>query len=108
MGHVVAAPLVILKTQEGGVLYLYDGMAVPANADAKDVKRLAGEGFFADSQDAASEEEPVGVAFNSEPAGRPAGNASREEWAAYAVASGQATEEEVAGLTRDELRGLYS
>jgi len=38
---------------------------------------------------------------------RPAGNASQEAWATYALESGQASEDEVKGLTRDELRELY-
>ena len=38
---------------------------------------------------------------------RPAGNASQEAWATYALESDQASEDEVKGLTRDELRELY-
>lgn len=38
---------------------------------------------------------------------RPAGNASQEAWATYALESGQASEDEVKGLSRDELRELY-
>jgi hypothetical protein len=48
------------------------------------------------------EPEPVTPAFE-----RPAGNASQEAWATYALESGQASEDEVKGLTRDELRELY-
>jgi hypothetical protein len=104
MGHIVAAPLVIVRTQEGGHLYLYEGMPVPANADKEDVERLDRDGFFADS---ATSAEPAAEPDEA-PSGRPAGNASREEWATYAVESGKATDEEVQGLSRDELRGLYS
>lgn len=96
MGHVVTAPLVIVRTQDGGMVHLYSGTPVPGNADPKDVKRLAGEGFLSNIPDAS----PV--------ADRPAGNANQEAWASYAVASGQATEDEVKGLSRDDLRGLYS
>lgn len=38
---------------------------------------------------------------------RPAGNASRDEWAAYALAQG-ADDELVESLTRDELRELHA
>lgn len=38
---------------------------------------------------------------------RPAGNASQEAWATYATESGQASEDEVKGLSRDDLRELY-
>lgn len=38
---------------------------------------------------------------------RPAGNASRGEWVAYALAQG-ADEDAVEDLTRDELRDLYT
>lgn len=38
---------------------------------------------------------------------RPAGNASQEAWATYALESGQASEDEVKGLSRDDLRELY-
>lgn len=38
---------------------------------------------------------------------RPAGNASQEAWATYALESGQASEDEVKDLSRDELRELY-
>lgn len=37
---------------------------------------------------------------------QPAGNASAEEWRAYALTQG-ATEDEVADLSRNELRDLY-
>lgn len=38
---------------------------------------------------------------------RPAGNASQEAWRTYALESGQASEDEVKDLSRDELRELY-
>lgn len=104
MGHKVTAPLVIVRLKdEQGLMHLYDGQPVPGNADPKDVERLTREGFLSGEADN-SAPRPA----DDEPSGRPAGNGSRDEWAAYAVASGQATEDEVKGLTRDELRGLYS
>lgn len=38
---------------------------------------------------------------------RPTGNASQEAWATYALESGQASEDEIKGLSRDDLRELY-
>lgn len=104
MGRVVTAPLVIVRTKELGFVHLYSGQPVPGNADPKDVKRLAEEGFLGDET---SETKAPPAEQPDEPA-RPAGNATKEEWATYAVESGKATPDEVKGLTRDELRGLYS
>jgi len=39
--------------------------------------------------------------------GRPRGNASREEWAAYALANGK-TEDDITGLKQTEIRALFS
>lgn len=38
----------------------------------------------------------------------PAGNASRDVWAAWVVAAGLATEDEIDGMGRDELRDTYT
>jgi len=38
---------------------------------------------------------------------RPPGNASREDWADYAVANGH-TEAGIEGMSRDEIRGLFA
>lgn len=101
MIQVAKGPLVIVRTQDQSLIHLYDGMPVPANADPADVERLAALGFVAGGPEVVPAEE-------SEQPAKPAGNGSKEEWAAYAVQSGQATEDEIVGLTRDELRGLYS
>ena len=39
--------------------------------------------------------------------GRPRGNASREEWAAYALANGK-TEDDITGLKQTEIRALFA
>jgi hypothetical protein len=39
--------------------------------------------------------------------GRPRGNASREEWAAYALANGK-TEDDINGLKQGEIRALFA
>lgn len=38
---------------------------------------------------------------------KPAGNASLEAWATYVLESDQASEDEIKGLSRDELRDKY-
>jgi hypothetical protein len=45
---------------------------------------------------------PVDIDGTDEPE-RPRGNASQEVWRSYVVALGALSEEEVAGMTRDEL-----
>lgn len=40
-------------------------------------------------------------------AAQPAGNASRDDWAAYAISQG-ATEEVLNGMSRNEIRDQYS
>jgi len=107
MGRVVTAPLVIVRTKEQGLIHLYVGQPVPGNADPEDVKRLAEEGFLGDDSQETNTTKAAPAEQSDEPA-RPAGNATKEEWATYAVDSGKATPDEVKGLTRDELRGLYS
>jgi hypothetical protein len=39
--------------------------------------------------------------------GRPRGNASREEWVAYALANGK-TEDDITGLKQTEIRALFA
>lgn len=51
------------------------------------------------------ESESDGVA-DDQPAGPPRGNASLEEWAAYAKSQG-ATDEDLAGQSRDQIREQY-
>jgi hypothetical protein len=108
MGYVVAVPLAIVRTSEGTLIHLYDGQPVPDNADPADLERLAAGGFLAEVNESAAvpaEPEPV-QPVQSAPT-KPAGNASYDAWATYVVESGHASEDEVSGLTRDELRELY-
>lgn len=100
MGYAVAVPLAIVRTTDGGLIHLYEGQPVPGNADPKDVERLASDGFVAAVSGSSVPAASVGPV-------KPAGNASFEEWAAYAVESGQATADDVESLSRNELRELY-
>lgn len=99
MGYTVTAPLVIATAENGSQHHLYQGSPLPAFIGQDELDRLAADGMIAKVEEAAVEEEPT---FE-----KPAGNASQETWATYALESGQASEDEVKGLTRDELRELY-
>lgn len=50
---------------------------------------------------------PVESAIEVEEASPPAGNAGRDEWAKYVVESGNATEDEIAEMGRDDLRDTF-
>lgn len=47
MAHIVTAPLVITKKEDGSDLYLYQGAALPSFAKTAEIKRLSDEGFIA-------------------------------------------------------------
>lgn len=98
MGYTVKSMLVIATDGLGVRHHLYQGQPLPAYIGQDELDRLAADGLIAKVEEPA-EEVP---SFD-----RPAGNASQEAWATYAMESGQASEDEVKGLTRDELRELY-
>lgn len=111
--YLVTAPMVILKVRDvAGAPVLnefYEGAVVPDGADQESVDRLVGKGML--QQTGA----PVEEAPAEPPAGpgptKPAGNGSRDDWAAYAASQG-APEWETAsvdqgGLSRDDLRAKY-
>lgn len=87
-GEQVAAPVAAEDfLKQGGPL----GLSDPASAEAGEAAAKAGQDFT----DAAVE-----------PAGEPRGNASVREWAAYARSQG-ATDEQITGKSRDDLRAAY-
>jgi hypothetical protein len=65
-----------------------------------------GDPFALPGQAAAAAAEEPGPQPEDGGLARPKGNASRADWAAYAVALGACTEEQAAQLTRDELAAL--
>lgn len=89
MGKVVKAPLVIAKRADGSDVYVYAGAPLPDDLASGEAERLAD--FLED--DAA-------------PVEAPKGNASLDEWQAYAQARG-ASAEDIDGLSRDELRERF-
>lgn len=102
MGYVVAVPLAIVRMGNGSMVHLYEGQPVPSDADPEHVKTLVAAEALAPGNGSAGEPEASAPEIV-----KPAGNASFDAWATYAVDSGQATEEDVKGMTRDELRELY-
>lgn len=69
------------------------------------VRPQAGAHDYPQGEQGAAEDEPGGPSSDTGD-DRPAGNASRDDWAAYALAQG-ADEADVEGLSRDELREQY-
>lgn len=103
----VKVPLAILRTDDGSYVHRYAGEPVPDNVSADDIDRLVAEGALGDGESEADAEpdddddaEPAEVA-------RPAGNASWDAWAEYAVQSGKAKANEVRNLSRDEIRDRF-
>lgn len=96
--YVVTAPCVVARIEDGTVRYLYEGARVPTSDLVKgELARLRDGGFIA----AVEESAPDAPAT----AGPPARNASRDDWAAYALTQG-ATEADLVGQTRDYIRDL--
>jgi hypothetical protein len=93
----VTAPLVQVRRTDGSYVHVYEGGVLPDEADPEHVKQLLDGKMIASG--GSSESADDGDT-------RPAGNASHDEWAAYAVSQGM-SEEEAAGKSRDELRDLY-
>lgn len=101
----VTAPFVTLKVKDFNGMtvvqgYYLDGLATDPIEDEQFEKHV--RNGWVEKVDAPEAEEPAEPVFE-----RPAGNASQEAWATYALESGQASEDEVKDLSRDELRELY-
>lgn len=87
--YIVTAPLVIAELGEGGNQYVYQGAPVPEGQSDEWIERHLDGNMIARVAD--------------DPSGKPAGNASVEEWRAYAVAQGMDADE-ADSQSRDELR----
>lgn len=103
--YTVTAPLVIAKSESGADLYVYQGGVVPAGQSEEWLAtHLAAEMIVEGDAPAEPAPEPDPA---PDPDARPAGNASADEWRAYAVARGM-SQEEADGLGRDELRDRFT
>jgi hypothetical protein len=109
---VVLAPLVIATDTSGQMHHLYRG-AIVGDAFSKEERKRLQDAEMIGVEGAKPKKATSSVAADSAPASEdqgptpPAGNASTEEWATYAVSSGQATEDEVQGMKQSELRDKY-
>lgn len=94
---VVTAPSCTVYLANGTHTLLYKGGVLPGSSDLAEgeAKRLKDGGFVAVA------EAPKAAA----PAGPPARNASRDDWAGYALTLG-ATEADLDGQNRDYIRDL--
>lgn len=108
MGYVAKAMLVIAADDRGVRHHVYQGAPLPASISEDELKRLSDEGFIEEVA-APVEEPPVEEPVVDE---APKGNASRNEWAAYAKEKKGAPDEETrpveeGGLKQTELREKY-
>lgn len=109
-GFVVTAPMVTARTDNDRIVYLYFGDVVPSGLSQGSIDHLRSLGFIKGG------DEPV-VTILPAPAvvdvpapvshvEKPAGNAGLDEWTAYAHSQG-ATDDDLEGLSRNDVRDLY-
>jgi hypothetical protein len=92
--------MLIWELEDGSVTYTGSFNASEwADYTAKSKKEVSGATTVPDPSD-------TGSSTDADLVEQPAGNASAEEWRAYALTHG-ATEDEVADLSRNELRDQY-
>lgn len=107
----VTAPYVTLKVKDvsgvGVLMGYYCGAVVSDPLDAKQVDAQVALGFLEEVGGSATPEAPADEPAEPEALAKPHGNAGRDAWVTYALESGQASEDEVKDLSRDDLRDLY-
>lgn len=91
----------VLTEVDGQNVYITAGQTARAGHPILNGREALFEPFKVDYEVGDEAPEPP-----AEEDGLPKGNASRDEWAAYALAHGL-TEDEVAPLNRDEIRAHY-
>src|SRR6185369_8941549 len=108
------------------LLGYYAGAPVPPNANPEDVERLVRKGYLVEADSFAGEHVAVPAAAATiaervdraqaavdaaQAGGKPRGNASRADWAAYAASQGASEDEtkavEEGGLSQSDLRAKY-
>jgi hypothetical protein len=104
--YIVKAPLIIARTSAGTDSYIYRGGPIPGDVDKDRIKGWLDEGLIVEASEAVAVDERT--AEPEQPAGddKPAGNASLEDWQAYARSQGMA-DADLEGMSRNELRDLY-
>jgi len=103
----VTAPLVLAKNEQGGVVYIYQGGQVPAGQSDDWIEqhlrsKMIVKGDYVPEAQQAPDSDAAPAADE-----KPSGNASHDEWAAYAVSQGM-SQDEAEALSRNELRDLYA
>jgi len=111
MAYKVTVTMVTATTKNDRVLYLYRGDEVGGDITPDSVEHLKSLGFIADDEAPVltQVEQPEGDAPQPVVGGdvpKPAGNAGLDEWTAYARSQG-ATDEDLDGLSRNDVRDLY-
>ncbi len=91
MGYVVTAPLIQARKGDGSFVHIYEGGLLPDDQDPAQLEQLLAAAMVVESGGTD---------------GPPSGNASADEWRAYALAHGH-TEEELADLRRNDIRALF-
>lgn len=99
MAHIVTSALVIAKNEDGSDRYLYEGAVLGGGLRKGEVERLVEAGMVG------KDDEPAPAA-DKPSSDKPAGNASLEAWSEYAKSQG-ATDDDLDGLSRDDLRDQY-
>jgi len=111
MAYVVKAPLVQAKKTDGSYVHVYAGGTLPDDVDDTQLKQLLKSEMVVEG-DAVTDAEGAAEPDDAEPeptevGEKPAGNASHDEWVAYAVAQG-VDQEEAEALSRDQLRDRFA
>jgi hypothetical protein len=109
-GYTVTAPLVTARTENGRIVYLYFGDVVPSGLAQDSVDHLRDLGFIKGGSEPAATILPAPavdeVAAPVAQLEKPAGNAGLDEWTVYARSQG-ATDDDLEGLSRNDVRDLY-
>jgi topoisomerase IA-like protein len=107
MSHQVTSPLVVAKRADGTYVHVYQGGTLPEDVDAAQLEQLVASKMVTSSDEKPAKAKKA-KAETPEPDApeQPAGNASHDEWVAYAVSQG-VDQDEAEAKSRDELRDLF-
>lgn len=107
VAYKVVAPYVTLKVKDATGTSVVQGFYAGALVDAVDEAQAQAQADMGFLEKIEAAPEPPAVVEPAPVFERPAGNASLEAWATYALESGKASEDEIKDLSRDDLRELY-
>lgn len=107
----VTARLVVAHLEAGSYVHVYEGGVLPDDVDEAQLEQLLAQKMVAEVADEVvdaeiiEEDEDEDEPEDEDPA-KPGGNASLEEWQAYARSQG-ASDADLEGVSRNELRDRY-